>query len=344
MSLENRRLKVLEAIVDIYIQTGEPVSSKAVCDFLDISVSPATIRNDMSLLEDMGFLEQPHTSAGRIPSQLGYRKYINNLKHQDFLHISNIDKELINRGLSSAYDPEHLLEEASQVLAEITRFIAISTAPPEDNSVIRKIDFVQTGRFNAMIVIITSTGLIKNKLFRSNYEITNDILKLFYCITNDKFVGVPVASITLEFINKILLTLDEISDLILPVFESILLSSKEIMSASINLDGQNNLLFSQNFDVDDTRKIIEFLSDRDEIIKLIFQDKGSKTNVMVGLESERPELADSSIIVSRYSISGKEAGAIAIIGPTRMNYRRAITNLEYITRTVGKLLSNILDT
>ncbi len=343
MDLAGRKAKILNAIVEIYVKTGEPVSSKAVCNALDISVSPATVRNDMSHLVDMGLLEQPHTSAGRIPSHLGYREYINNLKHQELSPISCYDRDFINSNLSSAFDPEHLLEEASQVLADLTKFVAISTAPPGNNSIIRKIDFVQTGRHSVMMVIITSTGLIKNKLFRSDYEITSDILKIFYCIINEKFVGVPVSSITPEFIESSTTTLGELLPLLSPAFEALLETSREILGASINLDGQNNLLFLPNFDINGVRKIMDFLDRRDEIIKLILQNKSQKINVLIGLESERPELSDSSIIISRYTLRGKESGAIAIIGPTRMDYKKAITNLEYLTKTVGKLLSDILD-
>ena len=344
MDLAGRKAKILNSIVEIYVKTGEPVSSKAVCDALDISVSPATVRNDMSALVDMGLLEQPHTSAGRIPSHLGYREYINSLRNQDLSPISCCDRDFINSNLSSAFDPEHLLEGASQVLAALTKFVAISTAPPGNNSIIRKIDFVQTGRHSVMMVIITSTGLIKNKLFRSDYEITPDILKVFYCVINEKFTGVSVSSITPELIESISIALEELTPLLFPAFEALLESSREILGASINLDGQNNLLFLPYFDINGVRKVMDFLNRRDEIIKLILQNKSQKINVLIGLESERPELADSSIIISRYTLRGKESGAIAIIGPTRMDYKKAITNLEYITKTVGKLLSDILDT
>lgn len=343
MDLSERRSKVLNAIVEIYVQNGEPVSSKAVCDFLDISVSTATIRNDMAALVNMGLLEQPHTSAGRVPSHLGYREYINNLRNQDLSRISSIDRDLINSSLSSANDPERLLEEASQVLADITKFVAISTAPPGNNSTIRKIDFVQTGRHSAMIVVITSAGLIKNKLFRSDYEITPDILRLFYLVINEKFAGVSVSSITSEFIKSMLISLGELTPVLLPAMEAILESAQEILGASINLDGQNNLLFIPSFNIDEVRKIMEFLDHRDEIMKLILQNKFTNRCVLIGLESERPELSDSSIIISRYAIGGKNSGAIAIIGPTRMNYKKAITNLEYLTKTVGKILSDILE-
>lgn len=343
MDLADRKLRVLNAIVEIYVQSGEPVSSKAVCDFLNISVSTATIRNDMAELVSMGLLEQPHTSAGRVPSHLGYREYINNLRSHDFSRISSIDRDLINSSLSSANDPEHLLEEASQVLADITKFVAISTAPPGDNSTIRKIDFVQTGRHSAMIVIITSSGLIKNKLFKSEYEITPDILRVFYLVTNEKFAGALISSITSEFIRSMLLSLGELAPVLLPAMEAILESAQEILGTSINLDGQNNLLFVPSFNIDEVRKIMEFLDHRDEIMKLILQKEFTNRCVLIGLESERPELSDSSIIISRYTIGGKSAGAIAIIGPTRMNYKKAITNLEYLTKTVGKILSNILE-
>ncbi len=343
MDLAERKLKILIMIVEMYVKTGEPVSSKAVCDALNFSISPATVRNEMANLVELGFLEQPHTSAGRIPSHLGYRIYINNINSDKLSPISHMEKEFINNSLFAAEYPEQVLEEASHILANLTKFVAVSTSPQGNRDTIKKIDFVQTGTRNGMMVIITSTGLIKNKLFKTEYDLNSEILRVFFAIINEQLREVEIAYITRKYIENISHSFGEVVTLLSPIFKCLLEALDEIMEAEINLEGQNNLLFLPNFTIEDARKVMEFLNRRDDIVNLILKNQNSKINVLIGGETKIPELKDSSIIISRYDFSGNESGAIAIIGPIRMNYKKAIKNLKYLTDRVENILSNILE-
>lgn len=342
MELGERKLKILAAIVDAYVRTGEPVGSKALCEALDFSVSSATIRNEMAELVELGLLEQPHTSAGRVPSHLGYRLYINRLMNRQ--SISEEEQRFIDGNLSaSADDPEHLLEEASQVLADMTKYAAVTTTPSDEEATVRHLQFVQTGRRSAMVVLMTSSGIIKNRLFRCDYDLTPEVLRVFHRMLNEKLTGLPVASITPAFIQTMAVSMGELTMLMPSVLMAVLEAARESLEADVCMDGQTNLLFLPEFEADSARRILEFLNRRDAIVRLL-NSQESGIQVLVGRESEQPELIDSSIVVARYTLGGKDAGAIGIVGPTRMNYAKIMAKLEYLASSVGQLLNEILDT
>ena len=341
MDISERKLKILAAIVETYVKTGEPVGSKALCEALDCSVSSATIRNEMADLAEMGLLEQPHTSAGRIPSHAGYRLYIDKLMEQK--PISEEEQRFIDGSLSaSADDPEHLLEDASQILAELTRYAAVSTTPSDGEATVRHLQFVQTGRRTAMVVLLTSSGMLKNKIFRCDYDLSPDILRVFHKLLNEKIAGIPVASITPAYIQTLAASLGDMAMLLPSALIAVLEAAREVRETDVRLEGQYNLLFLPEFGMDNARRLMEFLNRREQLLHFL-EGASNGTKVFVGPESERPELYDSSIVVTRYSMGGKTAGAIGIIGPTRMDYAKMIPKLEYLASAVGRLLNEIMD-
>ena len=182
MEPTQRKMKILEAVVESYIRTGEPVGSKTLCGSLDFSVSSATVRNDMAELASIGLLEQTHTSSGRIPTELGYRIYVDQL--MTCAELTKYEQSRVDDALYLSADaPEHLLESAAAVLSGMTRYAAVATAPSGESAIIRRIRFVQTGKYTAMAVLITSTGSVKTRLFRCEYIITPELVEMHaeYC-------------------------------------------------------------------------------------------------------------------------------------------------------------------
>ena len=341
MELGERKLKILSAIVETFVKTGEPVGSKALCEALGFSVSSATIRNEMADLVEMGLLEQPHTSAGRVPSHLGYRLYINRLMNRK--ELSDEEQRYIDGTLlGSADDPEKLLEETSEMLAGMTNFAAVTTTPSDDNATVRHIQFVQTGKRTGMLVLMTSTGLVKNKMFRCDYDLTPDILRIFHGILNEKFRNLPLSAITPAFIQTMAASLGEMTMLMPSVLMATLEAASEASEQELCLQGQTNLLFLPEVDAPAAKRVMEFLNRRTDFVKLL-NSQSENLSVLIGRESGRPELVNSSIVVAKYRIGGKESGAIGIIGPMRMDYAKMIPSLEYLAKSVGTLLSDLLD-
>ena len=243
MELGARKLKILQAVIEAYIQTGEPVGSKALCELLDVSVSSATIRNEMASLSELGLLEQPHTSAGRIPTQFGYRLYINELMKPK--PLSDEEMRYIDGYLSEyADDPDLLLEKAAEMLAEMTKYAAISTTPTNRDATIQRIQLVQTGPHTAMLVLTTSTGAVKSKLFRTNYLLNSDILRMFSNVLNEKMGSVHLLNVTPDFIKSTAFSIGELSLMMAPVFVALGQACREVLKTNVLLEGRTNLLLS----------------------------------------------------------------------------------------------------
>lgn len=341
MELGLRKLKILQAVIEAYIQTGEPVGSKTLCQALDVSVSSATIRNEMASLSELGLLEQPHTSAGRIPSQLGYRLYINQLMRPQ--PLTEAEKRYIDGHLSEyADDPDLLLEKAAQMLAQMTSYAAISTTPTNQDATIRRIQLVQTGPHTAMLVLAASTGAVKSKLFRASYPLNSDILRMFARVLNEKMADVHLINVTPDFIKSTAFSIGELSLMMAPVFLAISQACREILKTTVMLEGQTNLLYLPEYEVDSVKRLLHFLEHRNELARLIAAQKGA-VGVFVGGESNQPEMIDTSVVLARYSMGRNTRGSLGVIGPTRMDYPKIVSNLRYLADTVGAMLSEIMD-
>lgn len=341
MELSERKRKILAAVVELYIATGEPVGSKSLCDTLDFQVSSATVRNEMSELSAMGLLEQPHTSAGRVPSQKGYRVYIDSL--MKLRPISQEEKQYLDSMiLPAAYDPEKLLEGVAKVLASMTKYAAVSTTPSGEDGVIRAVQLVQTSRRTAMVILMTSAGTMKSRVFHCDFDLTQEILRVFFRMLNEKLAGVPVSTVTPAYMQTLAASLGEMAMMMSSALMAVAEAARDSVHSDVCLNGEVNLLIYPEFGQNEIRRIVDFLSRPADLCRLLKQ--GNKNlKVLIGLESRRPELQDSSVIVSRYSVGSRDAGAIAVIGPTRMDYSKIITNMEYLSGSVGRMLTELMD-
>lgn len=340
MELGERKQKVLGVIVELYVKNGEPVGSKKVCAVLDNSFSSATIRNDMAELDELGFLEQPHTSAGRIPSHKGYRFYINRLMNKKPMSFD--EKSFISGVLCrSSDDPENLIKSASQMLADITKFTAIFTTPANDEAKVRNIQFVQTGKRNAMMVLMTTTGMINNKLFRCDYDLTPELLCIFRKILIETFKNKPLSRITLKDFSTLTQNNSEIIKLMSPVITAVIEAASEAKEIKIETSGEKNLLKNPDICIDKAINILEFLEGKENVLDLILSNSGG-VKVLVGKEIGNPALENSSVIVTNYNI-GDRSGTIGVIGTTRMDYAKLTASLEYLASEVEIILKKILN-
>ena len=341
MELTRRKQKILAAVIELYIATGEPVGSKSLCETLDFNVSSATVRNEMSDLSALGLLEQPHTSAGRVPTEKGYRMYVDRLMEPR--GITPEEKRYLDSLiLPSAYDPEKLLDGVARILASMTKYAAVSTTPSGESALVRAIQLVQTSRRTAMAILMTSAGTMKSRVFHCDFDLTPEILRVFFRMLNEKLIGVPVSSITPAFIQSLAASLGDMAMMASSALLAVADAARESMQSEVCLNGEVNLLFYPEFGQEEIRRILDFLSHPDELCRLLAR-RDNDTRVLIGGESRRPELRDSSVVVSRYSVGGKDAGAIAIIGPMRMNYSRIISSMKYLSGSVGRMLTELMD-
>lgn len=340
MNFGKRKRKILSAIIKKHIEFGVPIGSKTVCNELDIVVSSATVRSEMAELSELGYLDQPHTSAGRIPSRSGYRLYVNHLMEAELL--SEDEKNFINGTLCSvADDPERLLNETAKLLSKITNLTAVLTTPPNYKAKIRDVQFVITGKRNAMLILMTTTGIVQNKLFRCNYNITEELINAFRRVINDKFKGKFLKDLNPESMNMLAATDSDMFLLMSPVLNALMEATREALEIHVKVSGETNLLMATEFKSEDVIKVFKFLRSKEDMLKILFtRERG--TSIFIGEEDLHPDFGAVSVITSRYTVGGR-SGAIGVIGPVRMNYSALIAKIEYLSVAVGGWLGRILE-
>lgn len=335
--MDSRKKKVLAAVVDEYIQTGEPVGSRTVAQRLDVKVSPATIRNDMSTLEQFGLLTQPHTSAGRIPTFEGFRYYVTNIINTSDNTLPEEEKQRLDDMLSSGDQTEEfIIQSASTALAELTNCAAVVTNNSFKFSVISKVEIIPTGRRLYVILLITSNGGIKNRACRLNFDLTDQQLEFLTRYIEESLEGVPVEEFSEQKIKDAAVALGAYTMSLSPLIESLMQLSKDLNSEIITMKGEENLYTCEEFKRND---IARFMAQKDEI-KSFLDETFSGINVVFSEEGNKFAIGNSSMLISHYKKDNKPAGSLGIIGPVRINYAKIIPYLEYFSQKLTNLISD----
>lgn len=340
MKLDIRKLQILTAIVELYIGDGEPVSSKMIAQHLGLGISTATIRNDMATLFEMGLLEQPHTSAGRVPSHLGYRIYVDQLMHCKPLtdeERCEIDAMFNVRDP----DPDKLLEDAAGALADYTNCAAISTTITPQSVRIKRLEVVPAGQRTCVVLLIATNGVIKNKVCRVDFAISPETIDFLNRFTNGRLSGKSVNDITQWYVNSISVTLGDYSQMFIPVLATVYELCREVSEGQFYTGGSANLLGYKEFG-EIARDLLLTMQNREELLGVI-ASKDDSFFITIGKENARSELTDTSVVVTKYKIGEQNSGAIGVIGPVRMDYARLIPHLEYFSKTLGKLLADTFE-
>lgn len=338
--LSERKQRILAIIIERYIATGEPVGSKVICTQMGNAVSSATIRNDMADLVELGLLVQPHTSAGRIPSQTGYRYYVDNLMANYELGIE--EQERIKIWLSTfSGEPDKLLEKAGSILAELTNCVAVSSSPADNEAIIKRIELVPLSNHTAMIVLLASSGILKSAVVRSDAEIDMNIVEVFYNISQTYFNGRNVSDISIPFIQTLVASLGDKVFVMSPFLCAISDLCDAVKTTDIHLKGQNNILNHSELS-EDAFRLMDFLH-RGTPLENMLDSHKNPLNVAIGSENIYRELRHSSTIFSKYSVGNRDSGSIGIIGPTRIDYAHLIPTIKYLAGVIGNLLTETLD-
>lgn len=340
MELSERKQIILAAVVEQFIETGEPVGSKGLQATLGLSVSSATIRNEMSELAEMGYLEQPHTSAGRVPSQKGYRYYVDHLMNRrepDDYQRRQMEADISAGGA----DPQRLIEKAGEVLAQLTNCAAMSTMPKGEGVSIRRVEVVPVGGKTCMTLLLTSAGIIRSRVCRLDFELTASMLENFYNVVSSALLGRPVSEVGAVMLQTLAASLGSEALPMLPLIAAVAELARDADETDVMLEGQSNLLNHREYD-GKVYELLEFLNKPQPLGHLISSSKND-LDVLIGKESLFRQLEDSSIILARYNIGLRESGAIGLIGPTRIDYARIIPSVEYLTGLLGRMLKKALE-
>lgn len=341
MELDSRKSRILSLIIESYIATGEPVGSKALAEALENRVSSATIRNDMAVLTAAGYLEQPHTSAGRLPTAKAFRLYIDRL--MDRHPLTEQDRRRIDETLAGAAgDPMQLLEDASRALADATGYAAVAAKPAQREISIARIDVMQMSPRNMAVVLVPEKGTLRTRMCRCQRDIPSAVTVALSDYLSRKFLTRPLSCVTLEAMQEILIELGEAGLAVAPILSAFYELVQECAASEVMLSGQLNLLRHPDYELESARSLMGFLSERSRLSSMLSDQPENGLRVVLGSE-DVPELNGSSMIVTHYSLGMRGQGTIGIIGPVRMNYADAIPRIEYFANAVGRLLSELFD-
>ena len=335
MDLSARQSRILKAVVEAFVETGEPASSKSICELLNNEASSATMRNEMALLVELGFLEQPHTSAGRVPTHKGYRYYIDRLMGRPTL--SREERYDIDNLLQSILrSPEHIMEGASALLALLTKLAALTAMEATQDDRIKNIELILTARRAALVVLMTRGGIYKSRICRTDADLIPELLHILTKLINEKFAGLPLHKITPALIQTVAAGLGELALPLSPVLMAVYEIVREIQMGEVHFEGQLNLLGHPEYEHTTLRELSALFSKRGVVDQWMQGQR--KTRTVLGRESGYQSLADSGIIIKRYSAGGTNTGIIAVIGPVRMDYRRLIPSIEYFTQSLEHMM------
>ena len=339
MAIDKRKIQILEAIINDYINTGEPVGSRTIAKRYDLGVGSATIRNEMSDLEDMGYLEQPHTSAGRIPSSKGYRLYVDSLMEKARLSEEEqlqIKKYIID---SAMLEVDKIVKQASTLLSELTNLTCVVQTPSVMKSYIKSVQLLKVDDSNLISVIVTDSGVIKNHRIKTSKIPSMEELQVINKVINKRLVNLTIQDINLEVINNLkgdLMGYDDLFNAIVPVLYETL---KEDNSSEIFMEGTTNIFnYPEYNDIDNAKQILNLLYNKDYVVELLAPKGG--LSIKIGDENYIPEAKNCSVISAQYSLGDRPMGTIGLIGPRRINYSRVIAIMAQVMKELNDALKD----
>jgi heat-inducible transcriptional repressor len=333
---EDRRLEVLRAIVEDFITTNEPVGSKALVDRHGLGVSPATIRNDMAALEEDGLIAQPHTSAGRIPTDAGYRLFVDKLT--EVKPLSSAERRAIHAFLDGAVDLDDVLHRAVKALAQLTRNVAVVQYPVLSRSRVRHIELVSISTTRLMLVLITDTGRVEQRMVEMPAPVGEEDVYELRTTLNQHLRDRPLADAP-EIIEQLPGKAAPNQAGLVATLTSVLLEVLiEPSNDRVLLGGTANLS-QQTLDFPAIRPVLEALEEQVVLLRLLDQAvSASKVVVRIGNETQHEGLASTSVITTGYGVHGQPVGAVAVLGPRRMDYGHTMARVAAVARYVGVLL------
>ena len=339
MEMTERKKKVLRSVVDLYIRTAEPVGSKAITELPDMNYSSATIRNEMADLTAMGYLEQPHTSAGRVPSAAGYRLYVDELM-MDY-RLSMDETNSISAAIEEKMQKvDKLMEKVAKIVSQATDLPAISVASRFVGAEVKHFELITAGPGSVILVVMLTTDEVVNKLIRLPVSVTETDLKLLSAVLNTTMTNLAPEGFTPELMERVMENAGPAASLVPVVVEFTVETLQKQGSTNMAVAGQMRLLGQPEYrDVDKAQRVLTSL-DEEALSNLpAVMQNANGTKVLVGPENVAQELKDTSVVMTKFDIGDGLQGMIGVVGPTRMDYAKVTARLSYFAESLSKMFA-----
>jgi len=340
MLLTDRQLLILQVIVDDFIRSAQPVGSRSLSKKEEISLSSATIRNEMADLEELGFIEKTHTSSGRVPSEKGYRYYVDHLlspqdlNQQDISIIRSIFAEKI-------FEFEKIIQRSAKILSELTNYTSIVLGPAVSINKLKKIQIIPLNKETAVAIFVTDTGHVENRMFSLPSSVDASDLEMTVNILNDRLAGVPLENLNDKIYKEVAMLLRQHIHNYDLMLHTIADSLKMPIHEKLFFGGKTNILSQPEFhDISKIRTLLMMIDQEEWIYNLIRKDSAG-IHVKIGTENNITAMDNCSLITASYSVGAEKLGTIAILGPTRMEYSRVISLLQFLSRDLTAVLTKL---
>ena len=344
MKMDDRKQKVLMAIVQDFIATAEPVGSRTIAKKYKLGVSPATIRNEMADLEEQGYIEQPHTSAGRIPSQQGYRYYVDYLMKRKELSVEE-EALISNQFEKKVKDVGQVIQKAGLLLSQITQYASMIMPPQIGTNSFKHIQLISMHPSRAMVIVVMDNGMLHHRVIEVPEGITSNDMETISGVLNAKLQGLTMESIKMTLMKEIYLELamhKHILDLAMELIQDILLLKTE---DKIYLGGVFNMLNQPEFHNIEKVKTLLSIIEQEKMLCELLADRGREVGgvtVRIGDEIKSHKIKECSMITAPYSICGKRVGSIGVLGPTRMEYAKVVSVVEFMTKNLSRAMERMI--
>ncbi|MEW6540477.1 MAG: heat-inducible transcriptional repressor HrcA [Bacillota bacterium] len=342
MGIDERKKEILRAIVLDYIATAEPVGSRTIARKYGLGISPATIRNEMADLEEMGYLEQPHTSAGRIPSQRGYRYYVDRLMEPE---TPAEEEKLIIRAnyQAKAKSISEVIERTGQLVSQLTSYAALVSTPRMIGSAVRHVQLVAMGEGKAMVLVVTEPERVQTRVIDVPENITGEDLETISRVLNAKIRGHSLNDIRITILREIYFELLRHKAMVEYIME-LIGDSEESTEERVYLGGVLNILNQPEFRNVEKMKTLLSLLDQEGLLSSLLAEQAEQEEgitVLIGDEFKCDLIQGCSLVSARYGVGGRAVGALAVLGPSRMDYARVTGLVEYLTRNLSRVLEKL---
>ena len=339
MELTERKKKVLRSVVDLYIRTAEPVGSKAITELPDMKYSSATIRNEMAELTTMGYLEQPHTSAGRVPSAAGYRLYVDELM-LDY-RLSMDETKSINTAIEEKMQRvDKLVEKVAKLVSQATNLPAISAASRPAGATVQRFDLLQAGSGSFILVLMLSDDQVVNKLIKLPLRVEETDLKLLSAVLNATMTELPLEGFTEELLDKVMRSAGAAASLVPVIVDFTTETLKNNASTNMAVAGRSRLLGLPEFqDVAKAQRVMDSIDEETLSALPAVMSNANGTKVIVGPENVADELKNTSVVMTKFDIGDGMQGMIGVVGPQRMDYAQVTARLSYFAESLSKVFA-----
>ncbi len=337
MELDERKVTILKAIIQTYMETGEPVGSRTISKYTDLNLSSATIRNEMSDLEEMGYIIQPHTSAGRIPSDKGYRFYVDQILQEKEQEVSEI-KDLVVERMDRV---ESVLKRMAESLAVNTNYAAMISAPQTHQNKLKFIQLSEMEPLKLLVVIVLEGNLIKNQIIEVQEPLTKDEVLNLNILLNSSLNGLTIEEINLSVITQMKEAAGKRRDVVDLVLNEVAKAIRENEELEIYTSGATNIFrYPELSDSDNASRLINTFEQKNElqewITELSDQDSDTDIQVYIGNETQMQAMKDCSVVVANYELGEGVRGTIGIVGPKRMDYEKVLGTLRQLMKQLDQ--------